>query len=102
MYYIDSIDIQNKWMSKKKTYKSFKLKKQSLRLTILYDNHKIPVKYSVNPAHKTDNDLGCELLIDTQLDNNITVCGDKGYITHQNKTNDRKEENRPNRPEKGI
>jgi hypothetical protein len=45
-------------MSRKKTYKSFKLKKQSLRLAILYNNHKIPVKYSVNPAHKTDNDLG--------------------------------------------
>jgi hypothetical protein len=72
-------------MSRKKTYKSFKLKKQRLRLTILCDNHKIPVKYSVNPAHKTDNVLGCKLLIDTQLNKNITVCGDKGYILNQNK-----------------
>jgi len=85
IYYIDSTDIQNKRMSKKETYKSFKLNKQAIRLTIICDANKIPVDHSINSAHYPDNVLGYELIKETNLDKNITICGDKGYLMNRDK-----------------
>ena len=85
VYFIDSTDIQNKRMSKINTYKSFKLKKQAIRLTVICDANKIPISHSVKPAKKTDNILGYELLRDTFLNKRITMCGDKGYSMNRYK-----------------
>jgi hypothetical protein len=90
IYYIDSTDIQNKRMSKNETYKSFKLKKQALRLTLICDCNKIPIDHVVDPAHQTDNVLGYEFLKKTTLNKKITICGDKGYIMKQYKLDDLK------------
>lgn len=79
--YIDSTDIQNKNMTKNKTYKSFKLNKQAIRLTIVGDSNTIPIDYTIRKAHMPDNVLGYEQLINlkAKLKKKTFVYGDKGY-----------------------
>jgi hypothetical protein len=79
--HIDSTDIQNKNMSTKHTYKSFKLGKQALRLTVLGDNLRAPIDYRIDKALKPDSVLGYNILINTRLrfKTNTFVFGDKGY-----------------------
>lgn len=79
-------------MSTNYTYKSFKLKKQALRLTIIGDDNKIPLDYAINSAHLSDAILGYNkpdgLLINTNINannNKIHIFGDKGYQFNENK-----------------
>jgi hypothetical protein len=88
--HIDSTDIQNKNLPKAHTYKSFKLSKQSIRLTILGDNNKAPIDYAIDRAKDPDNTLGYSMLMKTTLKvkNKINVYGDKGYcMNDMKKTN---------------
>lgn len=48
--YIDSTDIQNKCMGKEYTNKSFKLKKQARRLTIISDENNAIVDFRHDEA----------------------------------------------------
>jgi len=84
---IDSTDSQNKNMSKKYTAKSFKLKKQALRTTIIIDDAKQPILYSIEPAKRHDAELGYQLLIHNQSFDKkaTTIYGDKGYLMNQDK-----------------
>lgn len=79
--HIDSTDIQNKNMSSNETYKSFKLSKQALRVTIIGDNNRAPLDYAVHPAKQPDNVLGYDMLINTNLkfDKKTNLYADKGY-----------------------
>lgn len=79
--YIDSTDIQNKNLPKQYTYKSFKLNKQALRFTILCDDKKIPLDYSITKAKDVDNNLGYYLLMKSKLKckYKTLIFGDKGY-----------------------
>lgn len=79
--YIDSTDIQNKNMTKNNTYKSFKLNKQALRLTVVGDSNSIPVDYTIRSAHQNDVVLGYEQLTKFQLKlkKKTPAYGDKGY-----------------------
>lgn len=87
--HIDSTDIQNKNMPIKHTYKSFKLKKQAIRLTVIGDANRVPLEYSIDAAHKPDNVLGYKLLINTDLKfkKNTKLYGDKGYQMKKYKNN---------------
>jgi hypothetical protein len=85
--YIDSTEAQNKAMSTKYTHKSFKLKKEALRLSIIVDENKIPLDYSVNSALSPDSELGYQLLNNTKINikKELMVYGDKGYQFNKNK-----------------
>ena len=85
--YIDSTDIQNKNLSKNNTFKSFKLKKEALRLTVIGDNNKAPLDYSICKAQKSDSSLGYDLLMNTRLKvkRKTKVYGDKGYYIKETK-----------------
>ncbi len=67
--------------NKSHTYKSFKLNKQSVRVTIICDKNKIPLTYSTNAARNHDSTLGFELANTLTIeDKNIHyLVGDKGY-----------------------
>lgn len=79
--HIDSTDIQNKNISKDYTFKSFKLKKQAIRMTIIGDTNRAPLAYAIDSARKPDSVLGYKLLINTDLKfkHNTKIYGDKGY-----------------------
>lgn len=79
--HIDSTDIMNKNLSKKYTYKSFKLSKQAIRLSIIGDNNKAPLDYAINKAEQPDNVLGYDFIMNTNLHFNhkTKIYGDKGY-----------------------
>lgn len=85
--HIDSTDIQNKLMPKKYTYKSFKLSKQAIRVTIVGDVNKTPLDYTINSAHKPDSVLGYKLLAKSKLKfkRNTKLYGDKGYYMNKDK-----------------
>ena len=85
--FIDSTDIGNKNMTTKNTYKSFKLKKQALRLTLIGDSNRAPIDYAIDKAHKPDCELGYHFLKNSKLDNKkiITIYGDKGYQMNEQK-----------------
>lgn len=90
--YIDSTDVQNKSLSKDDTYVSFKLKKQAIRVTIVGDDNRIPIAFSVNKAHQPDTVLGYDLLMSSDLNLNpkqeLLIFGDKGYhISEEKKDN---------------
>ena len=59
--YIDSTDVMNYNCSKKYTYKSFKLHKQAVRLSIICDDNKIPLIHKVDKAQKNDSILEFEV-----------------------------------------
>lgn len=84
---IDSTDIMNEKMGRIHTYKSFKLNKQALRVTILSTCNKKPIDYTVEPAHKPDSELGYELLMTTNLGSTdkIYIGGDTGYRMNNTK-----------------
>jgi len=88
--HIDSTDIQNKNMPKEHTYKSFKLSKQSMRLTVIGDNNKAVLDYSIDKAKQPDSVLGYNLLIKNNINmkNKIRVYGDKGYHMTDKKRNE--------------
>jgi len=94
-FLIDSTDVKNQNMSRSQTYKSFKLHKQALRVSILTDSEKKPVNYSVEPAHKVDSDLGYELLKMTKIKRSkkIYVGGDTGYRMNDTKIADLRKHN---------
>lgn len=94
--HIDSTDIQNKNMHKDYTYKSFKLSKEALRLTIIGDNNRAPIDYAIDKAHHPDNVLGYNLLINTNIEfkTKTFIFGDKGYhMTEKKKNNILKKSN---------
>ena len=67
--------------NKSHTYKSFKLNKQSVRVTIICDKNKIPLTYSTNAARNHDSTLGFELANTLTIEDKNThyLVGDKGY-----------------------
>lgn len=68
--------------SKKYTYRSFKLHKQAIRLSIICDDNRIPLIHQIDKAQKYDSTLGFELaskLIVSDKKLHYLV-GDKGYI----------------------
>jgi hypothetical protein len=79
--YIDSTDSINKNMPKKYTGRSYKLKKEALRTSIIIDDKKIPLCYSVDKANLNDITLGEKILnkLDNQIAKNKNVYADKGY-----------------------
>lgn len=87
--HIDSTDIQNKNMPKDYTYKSFKLSKEALRLTIIGDNNRAPIDYAIDKAQQPDNVLGYNLLINTNIEfkSKTFIFGDKGYHMTEEKRN---------------
>lgn len=87
--YIDSTDSINKNMPKKHTGKSYKLKKQALRTSIITDEHKIPLCYSVDEANLNDIVLGEKILnkLDNRIAKNKNVYADKGYYLKQSEKN---------------
>jgi hypothetical protein len=88
--YIDSTDIQNNNCNKSDTYKSFKLNKQAMRLSIIADKYKTPLTYSINPAYNNDSHLGFELAKTLNLNDNKEhyLVGDKGYYMNDFKKDD--------------
>ena len=80
--YIDSTDVMNYNCSKKYTYKSFKLHKQAVRLSIICDDNRIPLTHKVDKAQKNDSVLGFELAHKFKVpDKKIHyLVADKGYI----------------------
>ena len=85
--YIDSTDIQNSNCTKNNTYKSFKLHKQAMRLSIIADKNRIPLTYSIQPAYNNDSHLGFELAKTLKLNDNKEhyLVGDKGYYMNKMK-----------------
>jgi hypothetical protein len=83
--YIDSTDIQNINCNKNDTYKSFKLHKQAMRLSIIADKNRIPLTYSIHPAYNNDSYLGFELAKTLKLNDNKEhyLVGDKGYYMNK-------------------
>lgn len=83
--YIDSTDIQNINCNKNDTYKSFKLHKQAMRLSIIVDKNRIPLTYSIHPAYNNDSYLGFELAKTLKLNDNKEhyLVGDKGYYMNK-------------------
>ena len=83
--YIDSTDIQNSNCNKNDTYKSFKLHKQAMRLSIIADKNRIPLTYSIHPAYNNDSYLGFELAKTLKLNDNKEhyLVGDKGYYMNK-------------------
>jgi hypothetical protein len=87
--YIDSTDIQNMNCNKKNTYKSFKLNKQAIGLSIIADKNRVPLTYSINPAYNNDSYLGFELTKTLKLNDNKEhyLVGNKGYYMNKLKKN---------------
>jgi hypothetical protein len=85
--YIDSIDIQNSNCTKNNTYKSFKLHKQAIRLSIIAYKNRIPLTYSIQPAYNNDSHLGFKLAKTLKLNDNKEhyLVGDKGYYMNNMK-----------------
>lgn len=83
--YIVSTDIQNINCNKNDTYKSFKLHKQAMRLSIIADKNRIPLTYSIHPAYNNDSYLGFELAKTLKLNDNKEhyLVGDKGYYMNK-------------------
>lgn len=78
---IDSTDIINGNCTKDELAVSFKLHKQSCRLSIISTIDKIPIAYRTDPARQPDSDLGYKLAKDVLInDKKIhNLSGDKGY-----------------------
>ena len=87
--HIDSTDIQNKNIPSEYTYKSFKLKKQAIRLTVIGDLNRVPIEYSIDSAKNPDSVLGYNLLMKTNLKfkKNTKIYADKGYQMKEIKNN---------------
>ena len=85
--YIDSTDIQNSNCTKNNTYKSFKLHKQAIRLSIIAYKNRIPLTYSIQPAYNNDSHLGFKLAKTLKLNDNKEhyLVGDKGYYMNNMK-----------------
>ena len=54
-------------MKKCHTYKSFKINKEAIRLTIISDNKETPIHYELNEAHQTGCELGYAILLNTNF-----------------------------------
>jgi hypothetical protein len=87
--HIDSTDIQNKNIPSEYTYRSFKLKKQAIRLTVIGDLNRVPIEYSIDSAKNPDSVLGYNLLMKTDLrfKKNTKMYADKGYQMKEIKNN---------------
>lgn len=74
-------------MTSYETYKSFKLSKQALRVTIIADNNCSPLDFVVNPAKQPDNVLGYDMSLNTNLRFNkkTNLYSDKGYYLTKDK-----------------
>ena len=83
---IDSTDIVNGNCPKKIISRSFKLHKQALRLTVITDEHNVPLNRSIDKPIDHDSQLGINLLVKTNVGNEkqIYVPADKGYIVDKN------------------
>lgn len=79
---IDSTDVMNLNCSKNNTYKSHKLGKQAIRVSIITDQNNVPINESIDKPYIHDSKLGIDLMISTNANNkkSIFIGADKGYI----------------------